>query len=444
MDEQVLRDIAGGRGRVATGGDLPENSPPEKSQPLFRPEALAARDAIQWGKPVGEAPISWSVILGVLVVIVAAALIFLMTANYARKETVRGILRAQGGETRIVASDPGIIRSLHVVEGQLVAKGDLLAVIGAERVSEGGGFASDDVLAALQQEEASLIARLDALASSIPLAGMAAVAETEALVAERQAAQDAIAAAEERQKLAAERVALAKPVRERGFLSADELRRREDALIVANQAVADARSRAAALEARIERARALAARTPHDLAQTRGLLEGQRAAVSQRRAQAEASRGYELRAQSSGRVTALQAVLGQPVDRSRPLMTISPADPVLISELYVPSRAAGFVEPGQSVRLLYDAFPFQRFGAARGEVMSVSSTVLTPTEVNAAVKLEEPVYRVLVRLDRQSVDAFGRPMALQVGMALTADIILENRSLMEWLLQPIHAIRGRM
>jgi membrane fusion protein len=125
-------------------------------------------------------------------------------------------------------------------------------------------------------------------------------------------------------------------------------------------------------------------------------------------------------------------------------MTISPADPVLISELYVPSRAAGFVEAGQSVRLLYDAFPFQRFGAARGEVMSVSSTVLTPTEVNAAVKLEEPVYRVLVRLDRQSVDAFGRPMALQVGMALTADIILENRSLMDWLLQPIHAIRGRM
>lgn len=357
---------------------------------------------------------------------------------------MRGILRAQGGETRVVASDPGVIRALHVIEGQVVAKGDLLALIGSERVSEGGDFASRDVLAALEQEEASLAARLEALAQSMPLAGVAASAEAEALVAELQAAQTAIATAVDRQKLAAERVALAKPVRDRGFLSADELRRREDALIVADQAVADARSRAASLTARIERARALEARTPHDLAQTRGLLEGQLASVRQRRAQAEASRGYELRAQAAGRVTALQAVLGQPVDRSRPLMTISPEDPVLLSELYVPSRAAGFVAPGQSVRLLYDAFPFQRFGAARGEVISVSSTVMAPAEVNAAVKLDEPVYRVLVRLERQSVDAFGQPMPLQVGMALTADIILENRSLMDWLLQPIHAIRGRM
>lgn len=63
--------LRGGRNPVTTGAH-----PPEKSQPLFRSEALAARDAIQWGKPIAEAPIGWSLILGVLIVIVAATVIF--------------------------------------------------------------------------------------------------------------------------------------------------------------------------------------------------------------------------------------------------------------------------------------------------------------------------------------------------------------------------------
>ena len=75
---------------------------------------------------------------------------------------------------------------------------------------------------------------------------------------------------------------------------------------------------------------------------------------------------------------------------------------------------------------------------------AVSSSVLAPHEVNAAIRLEEPVYRVLVRLDAQSVRAFGVNHPLQSGMALTADIVLEERSFAEWLLEPVLAMRGRL
>jgi hypothetical protein len=46
----------------------------------------------------------------------------------------------------------------------------------------------------------------------------------------------------------------------------------------------------------------------------------------------------------------------------------------LQAEIYIPSRAIGFVKPGQEVRLLYDAFPYQRFGAYRGRVVAASSS----------------------------------------------------------------------
>ncbi len=111
----------------------------------------------------------------------------------------------------------------------------------------------------------------------------------------------------------------------------------------------------------------------------------------------------------------------------------------------MPARAIGFVAPGQSVRLLYDAFPYQRFGTYRGTVESVATTMLAATELPEPVLLlKEPAYRVKVALDRQTVDAFGREVALQPDMTLRADIILERRSLVEWLLEPLLSARRRM
>jgi membrane fusion protein len=116
----------------------------------------------------------------------------------------------------------------------------------------------------------------------------------------------------------------------------------------------------------------------------------------------------------------------------------------LVAELYVPSRAIGFIAPGQRVRLLYDAFPYQRFGPSYGTVQSVSGSVLAPQEVTAAISLAEPVYRVLVTLEAQSIQAFGHPQRIQSGMSLTADIVLEQRSFAEFLLEPLLAMRGRL
>jgi membrane fusion protein len=96
------------------------------------------------------------------------------------------------------------------------------------------------------------------------------------------------------------------------------------------------------------------------------------------------------------------------------------------------------------VRLMIDAFPYQRFGAYGGTVDVVSQAVLAPNEVFGHVPVKEPSYRVTVRLDRQTIDAFGRQVPLQPDMTVQADIVLEERSLVAWLLEPILSVRGRM
>ena len=124
-------------------------------------------------------------------------------------------------------------------------------------------------------------------------------------------------------------------------------------------------------------------------------------------------------------------------------MVIVPDKAELTAELYAPTRAVGFVDPGEETRLLYDAFPYQRFGSFGGKVTNISRIAIDPRESDIPFPFEEPVYRITVKLDRQAVKAFGDLNHLQAGMTLKANIVLERQSFLAWLLQPLNAVLNR-
>lgn len=107
----------------------------------------------------------------------------------------------------------------------------------------------------------------------------------------------------------------------------------------------------------------------------------------------------------------------------------------------VPSAAIGFVKPGDRVLLRYQAYPYQKFGSHEGKVLRVSRSA-TPLP-NSAGANSEPMYRVLVSLHQQSVQAYGHPEALLPGMRLEADVMGERRRLFEWVLEPLYSVTGR-
>lgn len=93
---------------------------------------------------------------------------------------------------------------------------------------------------------------------------------------------------------------------------------------------------------------------------------------------------------------------------------------------------------------MYQAFPHQRFGTGQGQVSRVSTTVLGPGEIAIpGLELAEPVFRVEIRLTDHTVSAYGQPIALQPGMLLSADIIIDRRTLIEWLFDPLFAAGRR-
>jgi len=154
-----------------------------------------------------------------------------------------------------------------------------------------------------------------------------------------------------------------------------------------------------------------------------------------------------IKAPRAGTVNNLQAREGQQASAtgSVPLLTLFPDTTSLTVHLLVPVRSIGFVDQGQPLVIRYDAFPYQKFGIYEGVVSQTSKTVLLPNELlNVPVAANEPVYQVSAQLKNSAVTAYGKDYSLKPGMTLSADINLGNRTLVEWLLEPIYSLKGRI
>jgi membrane fusion protein len=107
------------------------------------------------------------------------------------------------------------------------------------------------------------------------------------------------------------------------------------------------------------------------------------AGLQQRTVESEARRLQFITAPIAGRVAALPVSAGQSVAAGATIAVIIPEGGQLEAELLAPSRAIGFVKPGQEVKVSLQAFPYQRFGTVAGRIRMVSTTVIAPNEVAA-------------------------------------------------------------
>ncbi len=409
--------------------------------PLFRAIAPDAGTASGSGS---LRSLRWTLPTLLLAGAMLGAAIFAATASYARRQPTIGALAPAAGAVRIAPPRAGTLAALHVAQGEAVEAGAPLFTLDFGQSLDGGGTLDAALREALDRQETLLREQLAAetLRSTTERARLEArlaglQAETRALAAQRDLQS-------RRADLAEERALAASDLRRRGLISETEARAREDAALSQRLDLAALDQRLAAMTQDAAQTALQRDTLGAESADREARLRAGLADTAKQRAEIAAQRALVVRAPVAGRVTALQAAPGQRADPARPLLTLVPQDSALRAELFVPSRAIGFVQPGQAVRLMYDAFPFQHFGTHGGVVESVSAAMVAPEDVAGPVKPQGPAYRVSVRLDRETMQAAGRALPLQPDMTLRADIVLEQRSLLAWVLEPLFAARGRM
>ena len=236
-----------------------------------------------------------------------------------------------------------------------------------------------------------------------------------------------------------------RPLREKGYVSAFRVQQQQSTLLQAQTQLKTLARQRLDVAQQIGDTQQKLAQIPLTLSNQRSSTQRQLDDVEQQLAQNEAQRAVVLRAQRSGVVSSLLVKAGQSIRAQQPLMSVLPSGATLQAQLLVPSRAVGFIDPGSRVVLRYQAYPYQKFGQHYGKVSAISRSALGPTDVAVLIgqQVKQPLYRVTVDLDRQSILAYGKSQTLKPGMALNADILMDRRSLIEWAFEPLYGLGRR-
>jgi membrane fusion protein len=409
---------------------------------LFRREAIEfQRDQRQWGETVLLQPFSAKLLAWFNIAAFAGVIAFLCLAPYSRKETVAGYLTPAAGTAKVFAPKPGVITAVYVKQGQWVDEGENLLKITSEDLAANGGDVNATLLATLQSHKAELASQIAAEEARTNSERERLTAVVRNLLSEKAHLEAQGAAQGERIELAEKLVSSASQLTSKGYMSDLEFTRRKEAVLEQKQNLSTLRRQMATLQNQITEARYSLDQLPTVMAEKVQLMRNELAATEQRIAEIEGKRAFIVRAPIAGRVAMLDANVGQAAQTQHPQLEILPEDSALQAELLVPTRAAGFVHAGQEVRILYDAFPYQNFGTYRGRIAQVTQTIISGGDTATPISLKEPAYKVDVELDRADVDAGGKKIPLQAGMLLKADIILEKRPLITWLINPLLAAR---
>lgn len=422
------------------------SGPPRTTAPrsLFRQEAIDAQRERLLGEVSRARPVPlW--VFTVLVATMATALVaFAFLGEYTRRERVDGYLELDIGAARVSAPEASVVAELMVKEGDEVAAGQPIARLSQERTTATGVNATELV----HQELTGRLRSLTDEQTQATLLGTQQTAQARKRVDDLKAELDQsdaeVRAQQQRQASAQQEVQRFAQLVQEGFASEAMVRDRRNDLLDQTTKLESLRGNHAAIERDLRAAQAelplieIRARTQQQqIAQRKSELQ-------QSLVQEEAHSDSSVRAPIPGIVTNIAAARGDSLAADATLATIMPKGSGLHAQLLVPTRAIGFIEPGNPVVLRYDAFPFQRFGQYQGRVTRVGRTVWSAGERVGTLPVREPVYRIEVALDHQTVRSGAQEFPLRPGMLVNADILLEKRTVFEWVFEPVLALRERL
>ena len=404
----------------------------------------------QYGTVILTRPVSHIVLTCVFLFLILLLIVFFLFFETTRKVVIHGMLVPTAGVIKVFPNQAGVIKEVRIKEGQFVREGDILFVASSER-SNADASSTEALISDL------LMRRRESFQAELQQAKVQAGQRRAALQQRAQHLQEELKRLESQALMQKQRIALSEQAVARftqlkatNYISAAQLQEREAELLDQHQRLIE-----------IERIRSS---TQRDLGSTKAeerdiavqalrdenALRRNASTLEQDLTENEARREVPIRARQSGTVTAIAANLGQTVGTTFSLVSILPEGNNLEAEMYVPSRAVGFIKPGITALLRYQAFPYQKFGQHTARVREVATTSVRPEELpTSAAALpgaaqSEPVYRVRLKLNQQTVGAYGTAMPLRSGMLVDASVMLERRKLYEWVLEPLFSISGRL
>lgn len=404
-------------------------------------------------------------VLWTLFALIIVTFVWVMVGSVDEVAVANGKIIPNGQVKTIQAEDKGVVKEIHVVEGQIVKKGDLLIELDttiteadvnnlrhqvayysldierllAEQASapfmakEQPGLESRDILfqqnlynsrlaeynakmavaqSNMRQAEASLAS---ARSGYVKLIDMYNIAKEKEERVEKLAVENAISTfilLDHQSK----RVELGEDIN----AQQSEIAKLEWGLVQAQQQMDSINA---------ERNRDITSSLVEDKKQLASYQEELKKAE-------EKDRLSHIVAPTDGRVSQLSVhTVGGVVTAAQGLMEIVPEDAVLQVEAWVQNKDIGFVQVGQSAEVKVETFSFQKFGTIDAKITEISPNAVEDKEKGR-------VYRVMLELDKNSFIVNGQEVPLGSGMTSTAEIKIRQKRIIEFFLDPFRQYKS--
>ena len=411
---------------------------------MFRKEAIEFQRQRLKGEISLAQPLSIHITISTIVLSFLLIVVFLTTSQYARKETVKGYLIPNKGVIKVYPLQVGTLDTLNVKDGDYVNKGDVLAKLVVSRTQLNGIDLSENVISILEKQIELLERDLVETKSLTKVEYKALQEKINELDNSINSANKQVALADKKLKIHMDEYNIYKELSKKQFISKLDIQKKEQEFILSQEVLEDAKiNRFSLISQRNDVIRNLKSH-PHETEIKITQIIRSQSEIERQLYETQNNYSFSIVAKESGIVSAIVSKEGELLTTNRPLLSIIPNNAELVAELLLPSRSAGFIKINDETRLRFDAFPYQRFGFIKGNVTHIDKSLLDENESNLPIRLNESVYRVRAKLSSQNIKAYGDSFPLKTGMLLEADIILENRSLFQWLLDPIYSLRGRI
>jgi len=140
----------------------------------------------------------------------------------------------------------------------------------------------------------------------------------------------------------------------------------------------------------------------------------------------------EVRSPVYGLVKGLKVnTIGGVIESGETLMEVVPLDKNLVVEAQISPKDIGHVQVGQKVRVKVSSYDFSRYGAVDGALEFVSATTFIDDG-------RKPYYRGRIALSKNYVGEQVGANNILPGMTVEADIITGKKTILAYLLKPIH------
>jgi adhesin transport system membrane fusion protein len=363
---------------------------------------------------------TWALYLMLITVASAIAWAALTSVDEVTRADARVV--PEGREQVIASLEGGILRELHVREGMQVQEGQELAQIDPTRFEAQQNEGEAKRLATL-----GAIARLNAEAFGKPLVFPKEVqqvasiveGETDAYNARKRALEEAIATNRRNVALLMKELGVAEAMSAKGLMSEVEVMR------VRRQVNDLQLSNAERLNKFREAASTDLVRAQTELAMIEEQLEGR----------ADVLRRTVLTSPVRGLVKNIRiATVGGVISPGAPIMEIVPMSSRVLIEARIKPKDIGFVRVGQKAEMKLAAYDYTTYGGIVGKIDYISPDALGDVDKAAS---DQTYYRVMLRADRNTLKAKGKPLPVLPGMTGMVEVRTGERSVLSFILRPM-------